>query len=46
MAWSNFTHLTKHDTDRITISGTGKAQQSTARSDFLKPLAAESKAGG
>jgi hypothetical protein len=46
MAWTNFTHLTKHDTDGITISGTGKGQQSTAGRDFLKPLAAESKAGG
>jgi hypothetical protein len=46
MAWANFTHLTKRDADSIKISGTGKGQPATAGGDFLKPLAAETKAGG
>ncbi len=46
MSWANFAHLTKPDTDRITIQGTGKGQQSTSSGNPLKPLAAESKSGG
>jgi hypothetical protein len=47
MAWANFAHLTKLDTDGISIKGTGKGEQSPASSgERLNPLGAESKAGG
>jgi hypothetical protein len=46
MSWANFTHLTKPDTDQITVTGTGKAEKSTASAKALRPVAAESKSGG
>ena len=47
MSWANFTHLTKPDTEQISIKGTGKGQQSTAASgNPLRPIRAESKSGG
>ena len=46
MSWANFTHLTKPDTDQITVTGTGKAEKSAASGKALRPVAAETKSGG
>jgi hypothetical protein len=47
MAWSNFSHLTTFDTERITGRGSGRTAESTPPAGHrLKPLDVESASGG